>query len=145
MSPRRKTAVDRRNEQVRAGQRAAARRPCPACKADTFHGLDGDVLAFTVTTDVAAVGAAAELVAYADGRATFALFPNPTGVELVRRDQWQIRGTPAGTRGAPQVVAEHQCPGQPTALPDPNGGAGLFDLPPATAGLAPNRKERPRA
>jgi hypothetical protein len=151
---RRKTARDRQDEQVRMGQRRAARRACPRCGADTYAGPDADVMALDATADVTPVGAAAELVAVSSEppRSSYWLRNLGDGVELIRRDQWQLRGRPAGHPEGWPVVLEHQCPGARPQPVDPNLGAGLFTVPPghdvgtpSTVRAKRAAKEKPRA
>lgn len=122
---RKRTNADRLAEQVRVGQRRAGRRACPTCGADTLHGLDGDVLAFTVTADARGVGATEELHAWSAGRASFLARRDGAEVELERRDVHQLRAHPAGTTTHP-VLLEHRCEEHPPPPPPPP----LFELAP---------------
>jgi hypothetical protein len=108
--PRRVVEIIETKTGQELGQRRARVVGCKQCGEPVFRGLDADIAALEVCTDVRPLNAAGELAALIAGRATFELtWERGRGrYELRRRDQWQIAGRPPGTGGM-DVLAAHHC------------------------------------
>jgi hypothetical protein len=112
---------DRIGRQVRATV-------CRTCHAPTLTGLDNDMCAGVAHADPTPLSPLGEALALLGGRNTYTLHQASGRLELQIRDQWQIQGSPAGTRH--DVLPAHTCeavdlPGAPSvrlryaaALPD---------------------------
>jgi len=116
-------AIEAKTGQER-GQRRARVVGCKTCNEPVFSGLDGDIAALEVRTDVRPLNAAGELAALIAGRTTYELTWNCSNgrYELEWRSQWQIVGRPPGTPGI-DVLATHVC--------GTNVGAGRLQTGPA--------------
>jgi hypothetical protein len=112
------------NDRIGRGARPAR---CRHCSCSILTGLDGDRAAGVARVDPLPLAPMGEALAILAGRSTYALHVGAGRCELQIRDQWQIAGTPAGTRY--DVMAAHVCGGPnlpeaptvnrpPTPLPD---------------------------
>lgn len=88
--------------------RSAKARPCEGCRRPVIRGLDDDWTALTVACDPEPLSAFGEAAAVLAGRKTFTLALRGGRYELDRRDEWRMRGDPAGT-GRIDVLMEHKC------------------------------------
>ena len=87
--------------------RAARLHHCKHCGRYILTGLDNDMCAGVAHADPTPLSPLGEALALIGGRNTYALHQAPGRLELQIRDQWQIEGSPAGTRL--DVLAEHRC------------------------------------
>jgi hypothetical protein len=88
---------------------------CSRCGADALKGLDGEVAAFSVVTEVHPLDARGEFVALMSGRATFTHRMLGKRMVLRYRTAGMIASQPPS---AFRVLAEHHC-GQPLGTPPP--------------------------
>lgn len=99
------------------GARYVQRHRCGRCRVIVLVGLDDEVCANTAVVDPVPITAVEERQERADGRKTYALKHRGRRLYLVRRNQWQVAGSPAGS-AKPYgplgyvVVADHQCRGE---------------------------------
>ena len=120
-------------EKRRAGERRARSGRCRICEADVLVGLDASVAAGEVVVDPVAVDAVQEVLALASGRASFTARRLGPDVELTRRTQWNVQGSPGS--GPHPVYLSHRCQERPQeahqeALPlDLEGPAGPSEPP----------------
>lgn len=89
--------------------RTARPAQCRHCSWSILVGLDNDRCALPAHVDPWPLAPIGEALALLSGRTTYALHVGPGLCELQRRDSWQIRGAPAGTRY--DVLAAHVCAG----------------------------------
>lgn len=90
-------------------RRARARR-CKQCRAYLLAGLDGDICALPAYVDPTPLSALGEAAALILGRRTYALWYFGGRLELSPRDQFQIKGSPAGQpKNRFDVHVEHIC------------------------------------
>ena len=95
--------------------RRAHTRYCRHCRRPVMTGLDHDHVAATATCDPTPLDALGELTALMNGRPTYELtWTRERGYVLDHRDQFRIRGRPAGTWRDGDVLAEHKCESQTT-------------------------------
>lgn len=88
---------------------------CPRCGADTLKGLDGEVAAFSVITEVDPVDERGEFLALMSGRDTFLHRMSGKKMQLRWRSAGMIKAFPPSQY---RVLAEHRC-GQPLGVPAP--------------------------
>ncbi|GII63561.1 hypothetical protein Skr01_36460 [Sphaerisporangium krabiense] len=101
--------------------RTAGARQC-ACGATVLAGLDADRAAMNAVVDLAPVDEMGEVIAIAQGRATYDLVGDSRRKELEYRYEWNIRAK----RRYPVLVA-HKCgapipAAPPTEVPDKSPG-----------------------
>jgi hypothetical protein len=89
--------------------------PCPRCRASTLKGLDGEVAAFSVMTEVDPVDERGEFLALMSGRDTFTHRMVGKKMQLRWRSAGMIKAFPPSQY---RVLAEHRC-GQPLGVPAP--------------------------
>jgi hypothetical protein len=93
--------------------RYARKVTCRKCGQPAWSGLDNDLAAHHVLASPEVLDPASELASVLAGVATYALKSRAGRLVLIRRDHWQINGTPAGSPGRGgasfDVVAEHRC------------------------------------
>lgn len=101
--------------------RAAKPRRCKQCNQPIIVGLNDDQCAFETHADPQPLSALGEAIALLEGRTTIALANEGGRWVLHRRDDFQIRGRPAGTTPRWDVLRTHTCgtptPTGPTAAP----------------------------
>lgn len=95
--------------------RGAKEYRCPKCYQICFRGLDDDKCAGVAVVDTRAVGPMGELVALLAGRATYSLRRAGGRLELDYRDDFRIRGEPAGSPNL-DVLVQHVCGSVPSQL-----------------------------
>jgi len=82
---------------------------CTECKRAVLRGLDDDMGAQTAEADPSPLTDEGEAVARLLGARTYELRWLGDHYELDRRDQWRIKGRPAGKPGI-EVLVEHRHP-----------------------------------
>ena len=87
--------------------RAARIHHCKHCGRYILTGLDNDMCAGVANADPTPLSPLGEALALIGGRRTYALRQSSGRLELQLRDQWQIEGSPAGTRY--DIVPAHTC------------------------------------
>lgn len=80
---------------------------CRRCGAPILAGLDADICGWPARVDPAPLTAQGEAAAILTGRTTYRLNGTPSRVEIDRREDFNIRGTPPSDECI--VVAEHEC------------------------------------
>lgn len=89
--------------------RRARPRRCPTCQTIVIVGLNDDQCAFEIHADPQPLSALGEALALLEGRMTVALAHEGGRWVLHRRDDFQIRGRPAGTTPRWDVLRTHTC------------------------------------
>jgi len=89
--------------------RRAATATCPECGAEVIRGLDAEVGGRCVDADPLPLSAAGEALTRLGGSRTYELVRTGGRLELDQRDQWRIRGRPAGGARTGDVLAGHRC------------------------------------
>lgn len=95
--------------------RGAREYRCPKCAQICLRGLDDDKCAGVAIVDTRPVGPLGELDALMRGRATYSLFRAGGQLELDYRDDYRIKGRPAGTPNI-DVLVEHVCGSVPSQI-----------------------------
>lgn len=80
---------------------------CRRCGAPILAGLDADICGWPARVDPAPLTAQGEAAAILTGRTTYRLNGTHSHIEIDRREDFNIRGTPPSDECI--VVAEHAC------------------------------------
>jgi hypothetical protein len=81
---------------------------CRTCRRSVLRGISADWGGLSVDVDPAPLSRLGEVLALLADRATFELRWLGDRYEIDRRDQFRIRGNPAGTNGV-DVLVRHDC------------------------------------
>lgn len=90
------------------GRRARARL-CKRCNQAVMVGLDGDLVARVATCSPVPLSRIGEALVLLAGRPTYSLRWIAGRYEIDWRDQWQIKGMPAGSQQFIDVLGAHEC------------------------------------
>jgi hypothetical protein len=90
-------------------------RRCPACRRMTVEGADART-GLPVRAESQPLSKLGEALALLAGRGTFSLQRIGGQLEIAGRDQFSIRGQPAGTKGV-DVLVRHDCQYDRAELP----------------------------
>jgi hypothetical protein len=82
---------------------------CRTCRTPVLAGFDSAVAALDAWCDLTDLSPLGEAMALVDRRWTYTLREAGGRMELDRRDQWAIVGSPAGSGRARTVLATHRC------------------------------------
>lgn len=114
--------------------RTARPRRCRSCNQPVIAGLDNDRCALEVHADPVPLSALGEALALLEGRRTVALAHEGGRWVIHVRDDFQIRGRPAGTTPRWDVLRSHVCgsnpPTGPATAPSSYPNTGSNTLPP---------------
>lgn len=91
--------------------RSARTAKCPVCQARVMRGLDADFGSMSADCDPEPLAPLGEALALMAGRRTYVLRWRGNRYELDQRDQFSIRGAPAGSKAGQDVLAGHVCGG----------------------------------
>jgi hypothetical protein len=97
-------------EQIAASADHVKPGTCPRCGAPILRARAGRIAALDVRADPTPLNPAAEILALLDNRLTWCLVESPFGTRIRHRNRWHI----AAGRCTHTVVADHQCPPEPT-------------------------------
>jgi hypothetical protein len=111
---------------------------CPECKRGVLRGLDADMCARTAEADPTPLTTEGEALAVLMGAATYELRWLVDHYELDQRDQWRIKGRPAGKPGI-EVLVEHRHP----VLKLPRKAPQIVPKRPAGPGVGESAEECP--
>lgn len=89
--------------------RKARGRLCPKCGEPTMAGLDADLCAGVAVCNPQPLTPLGEVYALFAGLRTFTLEWLGGHYEINFRDEWRIKGMPAGSKKNVDVIAEHRC------------------------------------